>query len=192
MKSLNNYISEKLVINKDFKKLEDFVYNHEGSGFIKIFDGEDWPQFRNYRDKVYINGENVELQNDGWTLKTYKPGLYNVYIENLEQLKNAYLMFWRCEELEKVPLFDTTNLRIMDYMFQMCTGLEEVALFDTSKVTTMNGTFQHTGLKNVPLFDTRSVEENHMGMMFANCYKLSKETKQRWSKIYDFERNNKI
>lgn len=192
MKSLHNYISEKLVINKDFKKMENFVYEHDGHGFIKIFDGEDWPEFKKYRDKVYINDEKVELQNDGWTLETYEPGIYNVYIENLEQLKNAYLMFWRCEELKKVPLFDTTNLRSMNYMFQMCTGLKEVALFDTSKVTTMNGTFQHTALKDVPLFNTRSVEENQMSMMFANCYKLSKETKQRWSKIYDFERNNKI
>ena len=81
-------------------------------------------------------------------------------------------MFYECNALKTVPLFDTSSVTNMGGMFYECTSLTTVPLFDTSSVTNMNSMFQNcTSLTSVPLFDTSSV--TYMSSMFHNCALLT-------------------
>ena len=212
--SLNEFISEKLVINKDFERNNYFVYKTDETKSIKIFSNR-WPQFNEYRDKVYINGKNVKLDNEGSTHEEYRPGEYEINITDIDNITDCNAMFYACYNLTEVPLFDTRNVKNMGSMFQACHNLTEVPLFDTRNVIYMDWMFSACNkLTTVPLFDTRNVKDmnamfancknltkvplfntrnvNIMINMFANCNNLNKQTIQEWSKIYDFNSQNKI
>lgn len=73
--------------------------------------------------------------------------------------------------LTSVPLFDTSSVTIIASMFSDCTSLKSVPLFNTSKVTNMNRMFERcTSLTSVPLFNTSSVTT--MNYMFRECKKV--------------------
>jgi len=80
-------------------------------------------------------------------------------------------MFYKCESLTSVPLFDTSSVTDMRDMFANC-KLTTVPLFNTSNVTDMTGMFYDCHLLTiVPLFDTSSVTT--MIEMFVNCMSLT-------------------
>ena len=158
---LRNSVNEKLIINKEYKSDDYFIYKIYDVSPIRIFNGSDWSLFNKYRNKVYINGEHVELDNGGYTKMVYKPGEYKVEIKDINGITYCGDMFKMCISLKNVPLFDTSKVLNMNKMFYGCKNLEEVQDFDTSKVKNMN-------------------------LMFYNCYNLNEETKQWWSQIYDF------
>lgn len=244
MKTLHNYISEKLVINKGYKyNNKYFIYKivsrskWDKQQIIKIFDYR-WDYNKIYKTKIYINGEHVEVDKWGCTQKEYEAGEYEIYIEDFDKVTNCDFMFAECKQLIYVPYFDTSNVGSMAYMFKECINLEEVSLFDTSKVEDMEHMFEGcnnltgvpsfdtskvlnmynmfrncTNIETVPLFDTKKVKRMwgmfsgctnlkevplfHTNMymdysnMFYKCKNLSVETKQRWSKVYDFNKNDK-
>lgn len=81
-------------------------------------------------------------------------------------------MFCYCRSLTTVPLFDTRSVTDMNHMFSTCQSLTTVPLFDTRSVTNMNNMFYKCqSLTTVPLFDTRSV--TYMSYTFNNCSKLT-------------------
>lgn len=67
----------------------------------------------------------------------YTP-LLNVIDGNTSNVTNMYWMFYGCNALTAVPLFDTSNVTNMNRMFGGCRELTAVPLFDTSKVTDMS------------------------------------------------------
>lgn len=170
MKSLKTYISEKLKINKNFETVKCFIYELHEKDNIKIFDGE-WVQFKEYKNKVYINNENIVLDSKGYTLKKFEPGTYEVEIKNINEVNNCRFMFYNCTYLIEVPMFDISKVSIMAGMFAYCERLEYVPDL---------------------LYDITDFNKYQMGRMFANCNNLSEETKQIWSKVYDFKKNHKI
>jgi surface protein len=69
-------------------------------------------------------------------------------------------MFYDCNSLQSVPLFDTSSVTSMSYMFQNCYSLQSVPLFDTSSVTNMQDMFRDcTSLQSVPAFDVSLVTD---------------------------------
>ena len=86
-------------------------------------------------------------------------------------LTNCSHMFYQCERLLSIPLFDTSNVTDMGHMFEDCKNLETIPKLDTSKVTNMWSTFENcTSLTTIPQLDTSSVTE--MTYAFANCSSL--------------------
>ena len=175
MKTLNTYINETLVCshsehinewktsadNVSSIKTQYFIYELKTNKRIKIFDG-DWAQFKDYKDKVYINGEQIKINKTGLTQNEYEPGIYKVEIKDINNVTNCQYMFFNCTNLVEVPLFDTHKVTTMKNMFTYCENI-----------------------KSVPKFNTKNVE--NMYLMFYKCYNLSEETKKEWSKVYDFE-----
>ena len=201
MKTLTNYISEKLIINQqvDEKLVINKNYNVDDSYFIykikerkqiKVFN-DDWGNLNSYRDKIYINGEHIKLHKKwGCTENNFDPGEYYVEIKDIDKINNCFSMFKYCDDLFNVPLFNTSNVESMYTMFYGCDNIEKVPKFDTSKVKNMKYMFYHCkNLKNVPLFDTNKVED--MEDMFRGTNNLSSETEKQWSQIYDFSLHNK-
>ena len=193
MKTLNKYITEWKLNDQSAKTIDNksyyFVYKIREKQHIRIFDC-DWPQFNDYKDKVYMNRINVSLNTAGYTLNIYKAGTYKFEIEDIDEIKSCEYMFWGCDNLIEVPLFDTSNVYDMYSMFYNCKNLEYIPLFDTRKVETMTEMFRGCiKLTKVPLFNTSNVKG--MQWMFAGCKNLSDQSKKDWSQIYDFEWQNK-
>ncbi len=103
-------------------------------------------------------------------LTTIPDGL--IKYEYTSNVTNMASMFYNCNALTEVPLFDTSNVTNMYCMFQMCGALTEVPLFDTSNVTNMSFMFHAcSSLTEVPSFDMRNV--TNAANMFYNCRSLT-------------------
>jgi len=193
MKTLNNYINEwklndQSVSSIDHDDTEYFYYRIYTNKRIKIFD-QDWEEYLYYKDKVYINGEHIDLRM-GYTFETYHPGIYKVEIDEINDVKNCKYMFYQTD-LSRVPLFDTSKVTNMRAMFFECINLKEVPNFNTKKALTVINMFNCCeNLENVPLFNINKITE--VRDMFYNCKNLSDRTKKDWSQIYDFYYNDRI
>jgi len=185
MKTLNNYINEWKLNDQssktiDYKKqyTKFFIYKltkeiieQFQSKQLYIF-GSNWAQLKDYRNKVYINGEHVKIDNAGGTEKEYELGEYKVFIEDLNNVKTCTCMFDACDSLIKATFFDTSKVKEMHAMFSSCINLKEVPLYNTENVKNMSYMFnQCCSLETVPLFDTTNVID--MDNMFFACSKLT-------------------
>jgi len=167
MKSLNKYISEWKISNQSSRNIDYmdynkcFIFNHESIGCIKIFD-HDFSELKNYKDNVYINGEHVKINKNGYTSIMYDPGIYRINIKDIDNITNCRFMFWGCNELESVPELNGENIKVTHAMFYNCVNLKEVPLFKINDKDTMTD-------------------------MFNGCRNLNRKCKLEWGKIYDFE-----
>lgn len=81
-------------------------------------------------------------------------------------------MFYQCESLTSVALFDTSSITDMDSMFYGCSSLTTIPAFPTGNVTDMRSMFSDcTSLTSVPLLDTSHV--THFVGMFSGCSSLT-------------------
>lgn len=80
-------------------------------------------------------------------------------------------MFSGCTELVTIPHINTINVTNMYGMFWFCENLITIPLLDTSNVTIMNSMFLGCmNLNTIPLLNTSNV--NLMNSMFSNCKNL--------------------
>lgn len=101
---------------------------------------------------------------------------------DFNNVTNVYRMFYNCQNLTSVPLFNTSKVTNMDYMFTECRSLTTVPLFNTSNVTYMNNMFNNCyTLTSVPQFNTSNV--TGMASMFQNCSKLTSVPQFNTSKV---------
>ena len=133
-------------------------------------------------------GENIwdlTYENSSWTqLLSTHDDLLEVLGANSTGVTNMVGMFYHCEHLTTVSLFDTSSVTSMRSMFNSCYSLTSVPLFDTSKVTDIGYMFiDCTSLTSIPLFDTSSVTD--MGLMFYNCTSLTSIPLFDTSKVTD-------
>ena len=221
MKNLTTYINEWKANPNTIKSIEKqdisqyFIYEVHELQEIRIFNSRYWVYHPNYDDKVYVNGEHVELDNLGWTTDLYKPGIYKVEIRDINDIRGCSFMFDSCDQLISVPLFDISRVENTNAMFGNCANLKKVPLFDTKRVKNMSGMFYNcTELKEVPYYNTKSAEKmdgmfngckniedvplfdvsnvKTMEDMFCDCNNLSKKTIQEWSTVYDFNNRCKL
>jgi surface protein len=84
-------------------------------------------------------------------------------------------MFYDCESLIIVNLFDTSNVTDMAAMFSSCFSLASVPLFNTSNVTNMDGMlFNCFKVKNGALAlyqqaSTQTTPPSNHSRTFLNC-----------------------
>lgn len=165
--------------------------------YIKIFEPEiygGWSLFNNYKNKVYIDNEYVELSDNGMTSKKFSSGRHKVIIKDLDGITDCYAMFHNCIQLISVPYFDISKTEITANMFYNCQSLIRVPKFYIPKVNNMSQMFKKCKkLKSVPLFtmglDTKNI---NMEDMFVNCKKLDEKTINSWSSVYDFYKEREI
>ena len=156
-----------IIKSSDIKEEIDncFIYKIDNTIGTDIRIIGSYPIWKKYKDKIYLDGEHIELDNSGWTVNLYVSGKYRVYIEDINSISgDIHNMFRKCEDLISVPLFNTSRVTCMDNMFCGCTCLESVPLFDTSNIISMDN-------------------------MFLFCPKLNEKTKEEWSSVYDFKKH---
>ena len=92
---------------------------------------------------------------------------------DFSKVTNMNGMFYHCQNLTTIPLFNTSNVTNMRSMFQACENLTTIPQLDTSKVTNMDSMFRIcSSLTTIPQLDTSNVTD--MGHMFYCCFELEK------------------
>ena len=87
-----------------------------------------------------------------------------VYIKEIGLLTTCRYLYNYFIKLEKVELFDTSNITDMSYMFNACYSLLEIPNFNTSNVEDMSYMFTNSNLREFKNFDTSNVTD--MSYMF--------------------------
>ena len=120
-------------IKKSFDKCFIYKLKLNEKCRIQIFNA-DWPEFKKYRDKVWIKGKHIELDNKGWTVNKFEPGEYRAYIEDIDKLTDTTCMFYKCTRLVSAFIPNSVS-EIGKSMFHSCGRLTSVTI--PNSVTTI-------------------------------------------------------
>lgn len=187
MKSLTNYLSEKLIINKNFKEavikpknineLKEFINNQikrmiESNTDVLDVSGVDFSSFSSIDDNpIYM------LFND--SLENVKKDNIIVDVSNWDLCKLSRIdcLFYDCKSIKKVvglETWDVSKIRDFAGVFSQCDNLEEVDLSNwklTEAFTTLAMFYKCIHLKTLKGLDTWALNNNKIDMdnMFFEC-----------------------
>ena len=170
MKTLNQYIQEKLIVNKNYNDVEivvksfDELRNIIEDRYDKLGPGTK----QNPIDFNDIDVSNIYSFND-----MYKGGIF-------EETKFKYI---------NISYWDVSNVRSMCRMFAMCEELEsvgDISKWDVSKVTNMNAMFYGCKYFNQDISDWDVSNVAYMSYTFFLCESFNQNiSKWNVSKVTD-------
>ena len=180
MKKLNQYIKEKLIVNKDYR--DAGLSPKSFDELRKII--EDRYEKLGYGTKKHpINFNDIDVSNlDSFYNCNENKGIFSrtdfKYIDisywDVSNITSMRFMFYECYELESIgdlSDWNVSNVTDMSCMFYECKNLESVgnlSKWDVSKVESMIGMFAHcktlTSVGNLSNWDVSNVK--HMSYMF--------------------------
>ena len=154
MKSLNLYISERLVVNKDYKDL----YTCEPKTFeeLRKIIEDRYNELGPGTKDMPIDFNDIDVSNiDSFCDKNTNNGIFQQtkfkYIDisdwNVSNVESMFHMFYCCNELKSVgdlSNWDVSDVEDMTSMFENCKQLKSVgdlSNWNVSKVTCMNSMF---------------------------------------------------
>ena len=185
MKTLNQYIKEKLIVNKDYqdaglspnsfdelRKIIKYRYNKLGPGTeqnpidFNDIDVSNIDSFYNYnKDKGIFDGMHFKyIDISGW---------------NVSNAESMQYMFFECSELKSVgdiSSWDVSKVTNMNSMFYRCKKFnQDISGWDVSKVSDMSYMFGYCESfnKNISSWDVSSVTD--MSYMFYDCEKFNQD-----------------
>ena len=177
MKSLNQYIKEKLIINKDY---------HDNTIVVKSFD-----ELRKIIEDRYdelgpgtkqdpIDFNDIDVSNMNALDNKYQ-GIFEYtkfkYIDisgwNVSNVKSMFAIFAGCNELESVgdiSNWDVSNVTNMQYMFFKCNKFnQDISNWNVSNVTDMTGMFDGCESFNQDLSDWNVYKVKFNRGIFKDC-----------------------
>ena len=119
----------------------------------------------------------IYKQSNDWSSLFYDMGsvLLEVLGANTSNITNMNKMFYNCNALTTITLFDTYNVTNMGLMFVWCISLLSVPLFDTSNVDDISFMFsncsnvQSGALALYQQASTQAIPPSNHNMTFFNC-----------------------
>ena len=187
MKTLNQYIKEKLIINKDyrdntivvksFKELRKIIeqrYEEKGPG--------------TEQDPVDFNDIDVS-DIDSFYNRNIDKGIFSrtdfKYIDisywDVSSVTDMSYMFFECEELESVgdlSNWDVSNVKSMNSMFFYCAELKstgDISKWDVSNVNDMGNMFECCESFNQDLSSWNISNVTDMDFMFYGCKSFNQD-----------------
>ena len=159
MKSLNQYIKEKLIINRDY---------HEAKIAVKSFD-----ELRNIiEDRYYKLGPGTEQD----------PIDFNdIDVSNIDSFCNEYNTgLFKGTNFKYIDIsdWDVSNIKSMRYMFAYCETLESVGnllKWNVSKVTNMSSMFYGCKSFNQNISNWNVSNVTDMTCMFDRCKSFNQD-----------------
>lgn len=160
-------------------KINDIVIIPTESGFKRLDNGEVLPPIYEGGSYTYQQGElfypsgplyktlnvnvqpKINIQNYGlkFAYSTIKRVPEWAVLDGIYTLEN---MFYDCQQLEEVPLFDTSNAESTYYMFYNCKSLKTIPQFDTRNVTNMRTMFYGaTNIVSIPPLRADNVNSDY-------------------------------
>ena len=160
MKSLNQYIKEKLIINKDYREVKIVVKSFDELRKI-IKDRYDKLGEGTAQNPIDFN--DIDVSNLDSLCKEYKcagNGIFeNIqfkYIDisgwDVSNVTNMSCMFFNCQLLKSVgdlSGWDVSNVTDMSFMFKFCENLnQDLSSWDVSRVTNKYEIFYNCPIKD--------------------------------------------
>ena len=177
MKTLNQYIQEKLIINKDYREAKIVVKSFDELRKIIV---DRYKKLGPGTKQNPIDFNDIDVSNlDSFYIndKGLFEGTKFKYIDisewNVLNVKSMNSMFFDCAGLESVgdlSSWDVSNVIDMSFMFCDCNCLNpDVSSWDVSNVTDMRSMFYRCKKFNQDISSWNVSSVNNMNSMFAYC-----------------------
>ena len=176
MKTLNQYIKEKLIINKDYRgvnmvpKSFDELRKIIEDRYDKLGPGTE----QNPIDFNDIDVSNIiYFDNNKGIFEGTKFKYIDITCWDVSNAKSMHRMFSMCKELESIGdllKWNVSNVTDMSYMFYMCRSLKQnLSSLDVSNVANMSYAFFFCESFNQDISSWNVSSVNNMNSMFAYC-----------------------
>ena len=188
MKTLNQYIQEKLIINKDYN--DGKIYHPKSFDELRkiIEDRYDKLGAGTKRNPIDFNDIDVSNLDSFCDTKNNNKGIFAKtkfkYIDisdwNVSNVKSTRNMFYYCEELESVgdiSKWDVSNVTDMSWMFYNCKSFnQDISDWDVSKVNNMSYMFTwcesfNQDLSNWNVYNVKNNDDIFYGCPIKDEYK---------------------
>ena len=180
MKSLNQYIKEKLIINKDYR--DNTIVVKSFDELRKIIEDR-YDKFGAGTKQNPIDFNDIDVSNLDSFCNDKGKGIFEgtkfKYIDisewDVSNVTNMSHMFYVCKELKSVgdlSDWDVSNVTNMSSMFLACVELEsigDISKWDVSNVTNMSYMFYMCRSLNQDLSDWDVSKVQFNILMFHNC-----------------------
>ena len=184
MKNLNQYIQEKLIINKDYSEVKIVVKSFDELRKI-IEDRYDKFGAGTKQDPIDFNDIDVSNLNsfsdndDNGLFEKTKFKYIDISDWNVSSVTNMLSMFYRCNELKSVgdiSYWDVSNVTNMAYMFTGCSNLnQDISRWIVSHVTDMSYMFFGCESFNQDLSNWDVSKVADMCSMFTYCKSFNQD-----------------
>ena len=191
MKTLNQYIQEKLIINKNYQdtkiaepKSFDELRKIIEDKYDKLGPGTE----QNPIDFNDIDVSNLDsfCNNDRGLFSVTKFKYIDISDWNVSNVKSTGYMFFECKELKSVgdiSNWDVSNVTNMGSMFFKCEKLEsvgDISMWDVSKVSNMEFMFCNCESFNQDLSSWNVSSVTDMTYIFCNCKSFNQDI-SKWN-----------
>ena len=156
MKSLNQYIKEKLIINKDYRYHDDKIVVKSFDELRKIIEDR-YKKLGPGTEQNPIDFNNIDVSNldSFFDNKGIFEGTKFKYIDisdwDVSNAVSTLNMFYACKELKSVgniSKWDVSNVTNMSFMFNGCTSFnQDISSWDVSNVIFKDSIFDNCPIK---------------------------------------------
>ena len=182
MKSLNQYIQEKLIINKDYRDVKMLIPKSFDELRKIIEDRYDKLGAGTKQDPIDFN--DIDVSNLDSLCKKYKYTGIGIFAEtkfkyidislwDVSNVKSMYAMFFACKKLESVgdiSSWDVSKVNNMNSMFCGCESFNQnISSWNVSSVTDMYSMFYDCKLFNQDLSGWNVSNVKNNDYIFLNC-----------------------
>ena len=180
MKTLNQYIKEKLIINKNYNP---YTYVPTSWKELRKIIEDRYDKLGAGTEQDPIDFNDVDISNIDSFYDKNKGGIFKYtdfkYIDisewNVSNVKSMHNMFYMCEELESVgdlSKWDVSNVMSMRGMFSDCNKLKsfgDISSWDVSNVTDMGFMFKYCESFNQDISNWNVSNVIYNNKIFENC-----------------------
>ena len=181
MKTLNQYMQEKLIVNKNYNQ---YIYVPKSFKELRKIIKDRYEKLGPGTEQNPIDFNDIDVSNiDSFCNNKNKVGIFErtkfKYIDisewNVSNVKSMNNMFYMCEELESVgdlSKWDVSNVMSMRGMFSDCNKLKsfgDISSWDVSNVTDMGFMFKYCESFNQDISKWDVSKVTNMTYMFFGC-----------------------
>ena len=185
MKNLNQYIKEKLIINKDYS--DGKMYHPKSFDELRQIIDDRYDKLGSGTEQNPIDFNDIDVSNLDSFCNDDDKGIFSgikfkhidISLWDVSNVKLMHAMFFNCEELKSVgdiSNWDISNVRDMSFMFYDCENFNQnISKWDVSKVIYMNSMFSNCYYFNQNLsgWDVSNVTDT--SFMFAWCKSFNQD-----------------
>ena len=192
MKTLNQYIQEKLIINKDYKDVK--MYHPKSFDELRNIIEDRYKKFGHGTKQNPVDFNDIDISNIDSFCGKYDTGIFEYtrfkYIDisywNVSNVKSMSYMFAYCEKLKSVgdlSNWDVSSVMSTHSVFSYCIKLKsfgDISGWDVSNVNDMGNMFECCESFNQDISDWDVSNVTNMSFMFCWCESFNQDI-SKWN-----------
>ena len=185
MKSLNQYIREKLIVNKDYS---DASISPKSFNELRKIVEDRYDKLGPGTKQDPIDFNDIDVSHiDSFYSSNIGKGIFqgtqfkfsDISDWDVSNIESMCAMFYECKELESVgdlSSWDVSNVTGMSWMFYNCKYFnQDISNWDVSNVRDMNAMFSGCKSFNQDISDWDVSKVNNMSYMFTRCESFNQD-----------------